>query len=293
MSNTNYQFFNETVEYDVSVVSTTPSNSKEVKNNNVSFIIDLGTYVTNLELKLVDGAVTYVYTTTLNIEGKYVIGGAETKVKDSFTTSTTFKNITENFMPISSQKSSSSTSTVYENSGVFEVMNFTYNYSINYGDKNAETTYSINNLKQEGEPTVKTATYKKYAEKPFVDNDLIMLLPRAYKFKDTIYETFNTIDVISSKNTDMIMTSSGSNGNGLNLKKLNVNYLLNGESKGSNELEVCEISTFINDTYSGANFTGFYATDHQTHRHRLVEAYTALNLNMGYLKYTIKSATAS
>ena len=75
------------------------------------------------------------------------------------------------------------------------------------------------------------------------------------------------------------------------IKSFNLSYLLNGNEVGGGELKAAKIKVMINDTFSGTAMEAYYANDHETHRHRMVKCYTALNDSLGYLEYTIKNVT--
>ena len=75
------------------------------------------------------------------------------------------------------------------------------------------------------------------------------------------------------------------------IKSFDLTYLLNGSEVGGAELKAAKIQVMINDTFSGSAMEAYYANDHQTHRHRMVKCYTALNDSLGYLEYTIKNVT--
>ena len=134
----------EQIEYTVKVVSKTESNSIEIKNNEVSLVVDEGTFVATLTK---DGE-NYNYQTNLNLKGNYILGEQTMPVNDDVASKVVFK--INNFKPIYSEKKSNSTTTLLTSNSAYSFVNFSYDYSINYGEKNAETVY---NSKINGEKT--------------------------------------------------------------------------------------------------------------------------------------------
>ncbi len=289
---TTYKPIKETIVYDVSVVSKTPSNSQEIKNENVWMEIDKGTYTVTLQDGTDgNGNACYVYSTALEIEGKYVSATDFFEFKDKVTSTTKFYNIIKEFKPISSKKSSSCSTLVVANSNGYGYLQFAYDYTIDYQGENAITNYNID-LLDEGGNVIKNyenrqLTFKDCFENAYVDNELLMLVPRAYNYNSAFSLNFNTIDVVTQKNQTMLYNASGSNSS-IDIKNFNLFYDLGGEMIGAENLAVAKVKIEIDDTFSGYPIEAYYITDHKTHRHRMAEVYTALNNEMGYLKYTIK-----
>ena len=281
---TDYHPFSEICEYDVKIAKSKPSNSTEVLNELVSMEISSGKYVTTLKMStLENGKPCYIYTTKLLIEGKYVFKNAETPFKNDVETNTVFKTIVDDFMPISSSKKSNSTTTVIATNDSFNVYDFNYEYNINYKEKNAETKYKlnsnvVNNESGKVEPIEKNTTFKNYADGPYVDNELLLLLPRAYDYSVAFSRSFNTIDVVTQKSHKMAYYGMTSDGKNADIKKFNIKYKLNGVEISDEALSAAKVNVKIDDT---------------THRHRMVKSYVALNDMMGYLEYSLVNVIQS
>ena len=280
----------EQITYDVKVVSRTESDSTEIKNEYVSLAIDSGTYVTTLSK---DGD-NYVYETSLNVNGNYLYDENKEPVNNDLQTKAVFT--VNGFKPISSEKKSNSTTTMANINNSYSLINYSYDYKVNYNGKNAETVY---NSKISGsETTTVTNTYKNYVDSAYIDNELLTFMPRAINFnnKESYSLSFTTIDVITQKMHEMMFTTVSNNVN-LDVKTFTIAYdnLINGSqvTYPENKIQVVKVLLKINDTFSGGDIELYYAMDHQTHRHRLIKAYTPLNDQMGYMEYTIKSATLS
>ncbi len=290
-----YKQIDETIEYEVSVVNTTPSNSAELKNDSVWMEIDNGKYTVNLTNRQEEGGKEYYeYSTILEIEGKYVsTENAEGyKFKDKTTTTTKFYNILNQFKPISTKKVSECTSTVSASENGYEFIQYAYEYTVDYQDKNALTSYRLDVI---GEPENlnlenRQATFKDYLKTPYIDNELLTLIPRTFSYDSVIATYFSTIDVVTQKNQKMVYSSIGSDKN-LDTKNLDVRYLLDETEVGSESLTVARVKIMIDGTFTGYPIEAYYITDHKTHRHRMAYLYTALNNNIGYLKYKIKKVT--
>ena len=123
-----------------------------------------------------------------------------------------------------------------------------------------------------------------------------MLIPRTINFnnKESYSLSFNTIDVLTQKMHEMTFTTATPNSS-LDVKTFTFTYdnVFNGEkvTYAENSLKVVKVLLSINDTFSGSTIELYYAMDHKTDRFRLIKAYTPLNDNIGYLEYTLKSAT--
>ncbi len=265
----------EELTYDVSLTHTTPSNSSEVKLDGYSLEITNGVYKTKLETKKNTNGDYYVYTTSLVLEGSYVTPDSSTEFTDTFTTNSEFyKDLT----PIKTKKSYSS-----------ELSAYSYEYEITYSNNtaNVSLTEYLNTQKQ----TNSTFSFDKYNESAFIDNDLMLLYGRLFNIDSEFSQSFNTIDALSKKTSKMNYRAGISN-EILDVKSLD-NYAINGVAPTEPKINCARVGISIADTFSGSTIETYYATDHKTHRHRLVETYTKLTGNVGYLKFSLKSATVN
>ena len=286
---TGYKEINETIEYDVSVVYKTPSNSNEVKNENIWMEIENGTYTVNLRSSVDSkGNPCYEYSTSLAIDGKYVSKTDSFSFNDRVTSTTKFYNIIKEFKPISTKKTSTCSTVVASGQEGYGVMQFAYEYTIDYQEKNAITNYKLDLLGESDTKVVENRkeTFKNYLENAYVDNELLTLIPRTYGYDTAFSVTFNTIDVVTQKNQKMLYSAVGSDSK-IDIKNLEIFYELGGETVGAKDLAVAKVKIMIDDTFSGYPIETYYITDHKTHRHRMALAYTALNNDVGYLEYKI------
>lgn len=291
MATVSYRPFSETIEYEVKVVNKTPSNATEISNKDIKMEITSGKYITILTmLEGEDGVPYYSYETELLIEGKYLFKEEVKEFKNDVKTKTLFKTIVNDFMPISSTKSSNNTTTIMGATNGYAVFDFNYSYEVNYGEKDATTTYSLKTIgEKESDPIVKNNTFKKYTDNAYVDSELLLLLPRAFNYDKSFMKSFSTIDVVTQKMQKMRYYAGTEKTEVPDIKSFNINYLLNGTEVGGEDLKAAKVQVLIDDTFSGSPMEAYYATDHPTHRHRMVKCYTALNDSLGYLEYTIKA----
>lgn len=278
----------EQITYDVKVVSRTESNSTEVKNQDVALVLDSGTYVTTLSK---DGD-NYVYETSLNVNGNYVYGEDKQAVDNDSQTKAVFS--VNGFKPVYSEKKSNSTTTLTFIGNSYRLINYSYDYKVDYSGKDAETTYTSKISTEKDSKTV-TNTYKNYNENAYIDNELVTFMPRAINFnnKESYTLSFTTIDVMTQKLHDMMYTTVSNNTN-RDVKTFNFTYdnVINGNAVtyAENKIQVIKVLLMIDDDFSGGTIELYYALDHQNDRHRLIKAYTPLNDQLGYMEYTIKSA---
>ena len=135
-----------------------------------------------------------------------------------------------------------------------------------------------------------------YNSGAFIDNNLLAFLPRAFDLKDSFYQEFTTIDVPTHNVKKMFYTvSETSSAVSVHVfENLTYNYTINGEQQTiESGFNTHRLYSAINDTFSGAPIELYYAVDTSTHRHRLIKSYTALNDNMGFIEYTIKSVNVN
>lgn len=307
----------ETIVYDVTTTYLTPSYESEVKNDFIKLEIEEGTYTVKLTGVLAK-VNYYVLETELKIKGQYVLGfnTLETPqtipVDDYLKTYTKFESIENAFKPIYSMRTTynEATQTKHYNTSVYSYMDgyveshLAYEYSIEYGGKNAKSNlvYSVP-VRDEttneiiDEQTIEEAfTYNSYDSGAFIDNNLLTFLPRAFNLKDSFYQEFTTIDVPTHDVKKMLYTISQSSSavSVQVFENLTYNYVLNGEQKTiESGFNTHRLYSAINDTFSGAPIELYYAVDTATHRHRLIKSYTALNDNMGFIEYTIKSVNVT
>lgn len=279
--------YSEESVYDVSFVNTTLSNSDEVKVEGVAFENVIGSYVTTLKTANdKDGNQFYEYTTKFSFTAdlKNTTGATEvvTKVSDSFETKTLFN---KDLSPISSHKEYSAIRTTNNDTP----NKYSYVYDISYDNsKNQATCVLTENPDNETTKKVTNLSFSKFSDGAFVDNDILLLIGRVFDVAKDFSRQFNTIDVLSNKNHKMLIYASAVEDK-LDVKKIESGYLLNGEQQ--NDIDACHLNLKINHTFSGYPIECYYATNHETHRHRLIECYSKLTNELGYLKYKLKSVT--
>lgn len=280
--------FEETLTYTVNVTENTPYNSSVVKNENVKLNVISGVYTTTLKT-LATTPRRYEYTTTLNISGEYVAEGVEPKPFNDVMQSVAVFN--EDYTPVSSSKTASNSSILsLDENGNYVIVNYSFKYQTTYEKKVAKSTFIEYNPTSGEQINSTSYEYTDYSNGAFVDNEALLLFPRLYNVDKDFVTRFKTIDVLSQKNHETVYYAVN-NGEAVDVKNFPC-YALNG--KVSNELVPCNhLSVYIDDTFQGYPLEVYYAVDHQTHRHRMLKGYTKLNDNLGYLEFTLSSATTT
>lgn len=152
-------------------------------------------YVT--ELTLSEDGKNYVYTTTLTISGEYVSGDKKSKVEnDTIETRTEFKGFNDGFTPIKSVRTVKSTAPGINGEKIEYVATTVYEgttatSSIDILSDNADAAF-----KKRAENDIKV---KKYNKKAYIDNDLMILMFRNFKYDTSTSYSFRTIDVVSGE----------------------------------------------------------------------------------------------
>ena len=266
--------FKEVLTYDVSIATKTPSDSTDIGSADYAIEVEKGEYKTTLTTIKSASGDRYVYKTEFVLKGVYKAPEISDVVfEDTFNTQTEF---TYDFKPIKTTKSYNS-----------ELTNYSYNYKIDYSDSEAvcELVEFPNTDKQK----VSNFTFTNYSDGAFIDNDAIYLLVRAYEIDSDFYQQFKTVDVLSRKNHDMLYQVSLAEEDKIDVKNLD-NYQINGGEVPSETIACNHVEIKINDTFKGSSIECYYATDRTVNRYRLIESYTYLNANLGYLKLKLKSA---
>ena len=307
-----FSVIEETSVYDVKVVNITPTYETEIKNEYLQFQIEDGSYVVTLKSVLAD-VNYYVLETVLKVKGKYVYGEYEIPVDDYLKTYTKFESRAGGFTPIYSKRTTYDESTgkqhyntsLYSYSAGYVESNLRYEYEVEYKGKNASSklVYGVA-LKDEetneflGEQTIEESfNYNNYDSGAYIDNNLLTFLPRAFNIKDSFYQEFTTIDVPNHEVKKMLYSASQTTTDSIYqhvFESLTYDYTVNGANQTiASGFNTTRLYSAIDDTFTGAPIELYYASDAETHRHRLIKSYTALNDNMGFIEYTIKSVTVT
>ncbi|MBO5712626.1 MAG: hypothetical protein J6R88_00275, partial [Clostridia bacterium] len=192
-------YINETCVYDVSVAYQTPYQTTDYTNLNqtAKFVIDEGTLTTNLtnfdsDAQVKYGTTGYVYTSTLVVKGKYVINGVEQKIENEVTSKTYFKDFIYNFEPCYSEKQVKN-STLLNINNEYKVAYYEYGYTVNYGDK-ASTEITVTNDEFNHLTGLQgTFDFANYNEGAYVDNEILLFVPRTFNLSNDYSQSFKTV----------------------------------------------------------------------------------------------------
>ena len=217
-------------------------------------------------------------------------------------TEVVFESRANGFKPISAKRTTYNSLTgeevgatifFYYQNGYIE-HRFKYEYTIDYTESDAKTKLTYTYFSEDIE-NVTEKTFKNYSNGAYIDNNLLTLLPRAFNLSDGFHQTFKTIDVPSNANRDMVYAVSNTTDT-ISQYKLGVkyDYVLNGSPVSYGDtIDAVRLLTAINDTFSGSSIESYYAIDTATHRHRMIKSYSVINDDIGYMEYTLKSATVN
>ncbi|MBO7215205.1 MAG: hypothetical protein J6V66_06915 [Clostridia bacterium] len=273
--------WSEVSTYGVSLVHTTPINTEELADKTSTIEILDGSYTTTLQTKT-DNGNYYVYETnfSLTFTGEVEDENGDKVIRtfyESFSTKSEFKDTLE---PIKTEKVYSSDSS-----------NYKYNYLITYSGSTATAVLKESDINGLG-VNEQTFTFKKFNKKTYIDNDLLLLIPRLFNVDKSFSRSFRTIDVLSNKMFDMNMYGYNKNSD-LHVENF-ANYTLNGVdlSVENPEISCAHIEMVINDTFSGYPLEAYFAQDRDTHRHRLVTTYTRFG-DRGYLKFSLENVVVT
>lgn len=285
----------ETSVYTVTVVNKTPSNSTEVKNDSVTMVIDEGIFTTTLtSASLLSDDLNkyhngYLYETTLSIIGKYVINGVDHPFNDEYKTTTYLKAYHENLQPYETTKTVKSSTLLASNE--YFVDTIEYSYVIKYEDKANVDFTVIKDDKNRLDSLKGSVSYSKYNDGAFIDNELILFLPRTFNLENNYLQNFKTVDVLSKKVQNCAYSNT------IIEDKPDVKtftlpaYTLNNGAPEDKTVTATHLTVKLTGTYKGAEIEAYYANDQKDMRRNLVKLYTAVNSSLGYLEYTLKSVT--
>lgn len=157
-------------------------------------------YITELTVNA-DG--TYTYKTTLTIAGVYTLADkTEKEISDTTETEVTFKGLEDDFTPIKSVKKVYNT-VPYPSAGSYTFLTSSYTSTINYEGTTAKSSISLNEDDESPEQFIQRANkeieVKKFNKNAFIDNGLMLLLFRNFKYDESLSYSFGTIEALSGE----------------------------------------------------------------------------------------------
>lgn len=286
----------EQLEYSVEVVNQTFANKNVVKNENLKLeITDSANsyYKTSITDGVLDGKRIYKYVTKLQIVGKYVVtqGNVQLDFTDVIETETIF-NADTTLLPISSKKVvKTNLPGTEKDSNEYKLFALEYDYTITYQGKNA--TLKFNETKDEGEilNKQKEEIYKDYNDSAFLDNELLLFMPRGYKLisKNSFNVTFTTIDGLSGIEREMRLTTAFGNKTSSSTHDIKVdNYVLNGSPVADKTFKTVRAEFSLTSLFEGSPIECYYAYE-DGERNKMVVCFSSVYPELGYLKYTLKN----
>lgn len=277
----------ETLTYAVEVNNTTLSNTNVLQGEAKLTLDESSYYKTTFDTVDFNGDERYYFKTELYIKGAYVKGDESYPVEDKTTSETWFKLFRDELAPVKTVKTVEN-NTVYLGSGYkYPTIEFAYNYEVTYDNGNATVNFNVVKDEHNALTSLSGETkYKNIDKKPYVDNELLFFVPRAYDLTKGLTKTVNSVDVAGKSLRALNLNANASDAKNV---KLADGYTENGQSTpDKTEISCVKLSIEINDTFSGRPIEAYFATA-TDEKHRPTLIYTAINGNIGYLTYRLKS----
>lgn len=286
----------EVLEYGVEVTNQTFANKNVIKNDNIKLEItdSANSYFrTAITDGVLEGKRVYKYTTKLQIVGRYTIidKNVQLDYTDVIETETIF-NADTTLAPITSKKIvKSNVPGTDKESGEYKLFGLEYDYTITYQGKNA--TLKFNETKDEGNilNKQKEEIYKNYNESAYLDNELLLFMPRGYKLisKDSFSVTFTTIDGLSGVDREMRLTTMFGNKTSSSTHDIKVdNYVFNGSPVADKTFKTVRAEFTLTSLFEGTPIECYYAYE-EGERNKMVVCFSSVYPELGYLKYTLRN----
>ena len=120
-------------------------------------------------------------------------------------------------------------------------------------------------------------------------DEVILFAPRGYNIagKNNFSVAFNSLDVVSKKVRSVYFTAV--TGDDAVAVSVECPANINNEDRA---VQTVRVAVALSGTFTGANIECYYATQ-DSDRKRLIECYTKVNDNLGYLKYSLKTVSVT
>lgn len=248
-----------------------------------------GTYVTTLKTDVLDGEEYYLFTTSLNVTGKYVDGTEEFPVNDQVTSSVWFKGVSDSLAPVKSVESVKCVEPSIKDDKL-KIKNLDYAVEIVYSGSKATVNFTYNDKETEDAFYGHSQKYTKKYSSGLIDNRLMLFFPRAFKITEKFNTSFTTLDAITQTLTGMICAVPSS---GATETVTLYDYVENGVTLQEKSIPTDCVIFQINSTYTGAPIQAYYAqhTETNENKHRPIKIKNALPIPLGFLQYTLKSVS--
>ncbi len=283
--------YKEELEYGIELTKNTRYNSSEVENADIQMVIDSenSSYKATVESVKENGVEAYKYTTVTTMKGSYVEKAENGEVypfEDLIETKCVFKG--SSLEPLYSEKIVKSTSLIQTNQG-YAVVELDFSYTVTYSGKNATVTFTENKDESNILDFESERVYKDVLKNAYIDNEVILFAPRGYKIagKNNFSVAFNSLDVVSKKVRSVYFTAV--TGDDAASVSVECPANINNEDR---TVQTVRVAVALSGTFTGANIECYYATQ-DSDRKRLIECYTKVNNNLGYLKYSLKNVSVT
>lgn len=268
------------------------------KETNFSLKYDEGSYVTELTsetYRFEDGftELVYVYRTSLNITGRYTLGGVTGETfTDSVETETVFRNAKLQLQPIKSQKTVHTTSPIalpYTEATDLSQVTKVYHYTATatYANDLSSMKYSYRDLTAEKEEEALTEReYQLNTNVTYLDNDQLLFALRGINLATEV--TLSSFNPVKGEIEKVVAGNSVSTTVELTDVKI-------GEKEPAPlKADAYSVSFGYSSTTSGPSQKLYYAKtieNDNVYRNALLSMEVPLYYDMGTLVYNLSSAT--
>lgn len=243
-----------------------------------------------------DGVKCYLMTSTCIVSGSYTATANSEKVEFTDTTvNKTWFTWNSGFEFIKSEQEAESTLptnlTASPDKHGNRFIKIKYKTVVVYGDKNAESTFTITGENKETLANYfslddgETHTFKKYNKGNYIDSNMLFFAVRTFNFAEDLNYSFSSIDVLNTAKHSLALSASevttiSPKGYGIKLHSI---------PTVQENAEIYKMKISIDETYSGNSITCSYFSETERWHHALFSMESPLPYKLGTLVYTLTS----
>ncbi len=255
------------------------------ENSAVQLSLSSGTYTTHLFTSSYEGTKCYEYSTVLDTVGSFKISDKETPFTDKVETVVYFLGVDNSLKPLYSKRTVKAHSVIPTTEG-YSVEYYEYELETKYDNDTATINFAPNVQASTGHYDLSNGEHKfdKIYEKPYFDNEMMLISMRAMDLNASYTAKFTTIDALSNTKREMQLTPNAETPS----ETLEITYTNSGEK--INKVETFKYGLAIAGTFTGSAIILNYAgRTHPKEGQRLIRMQVEAPLSMGTFTYTITS----
>ena len=239
----------------------------------------------------------YSFKTELTVKGNYKYDDKVIPIDDSVVSECIFSGLDNQFRPLRSSKSVTSTSVSTPNGSV-QFSYFSYNQTTEYSNgsatvkitKNKEMPEALKELVIEHTVNETENTYNKLGS-PYIDNELTFFFPRAAELTSGFSAQYSSLDALAQKVRKLSLSVNSEKGT----QEIKIpEYVYNGSTVKDKTIAcfIAQIS-ITGDSFTGTPQTLYFAAAgaKNENKRRLVKIETTLPYLAGTVAYTLRSVT--